>query len=109
MAKSLEGFIINEFVRALDLRLKPLEKRIAKVEAALNIAAGELAKLDKPKNDQQEIRLVTLSEARRRLLVNANALNRLIENGTLKSVTTPNGRRKVLETSLNEYIRQAAS
>ncbi len=93
IAKSVSKVVEAELKRLL----QPLHKQI-------NDISKKLDKLNNEESTEHE-RLITISEASDRLKVNINTINKMISSGIIISKHTPNGRRKILESSLNNYLR----
>ena len=98
MSKPIEAIIAEPITRAVKFLLQPIEARLTRIEAML---AKMSVQTDAP---SEPMKLITLQEAQKRLIVNPSRLKELIDGGDLATVTTPGGRRKVVESSLNNYI-----
>lgn len=94
--KSMEEIMAATVAKAVMAAIKPL---VAEIEGLKK----ELAKAQQKPPEGGE-RLITLSEARRRLSVNPARLRELIDKGYISVATTPNGRPKIKENTLNAYI-----
>ena len=96
--KSMEEIIAATVFKAVMEANKPLRAEIAELKK-------ELAKKEKPPEMGGE-RLITQVEARRRLGINDKAFRELTAAGHVKLAAMPNGRAKVVESTLNSYIAQ---
>jgi len=98
----LEEIIEARTARAVEAAIRPLAKEIARLSAAV-ARLTEAARATNETFDPRE-RLVTLKDAARRLGVNPARLREMAAEGMISVVATPNGRSKVVESSLNRYI-----
>ena len=94
--KSMEEIIAATVEKAVTAAIKPLQAEVAELRK-------ELAKAQKKPPEGGE-RLITQAEARRRLGVNQARLRELTGKGFISLATTPGGRTKVVEGTLNTYI-----
>lgn len=96
IAKAVAKIVMGEFKKQLD----PMKKQLVEIESKL----GELKGVETIGGEK----LLTLAEVQKRLRINSNALNNLLASGEIAEARTPGGRRKVLESSLNRYLRTMA-
>lgn len=99
---SMEELIEARTASAVASAVRPLQKEIA----ALRRAVAELAEATKAANESFDPRerLITQKEAMKRLGVNFTRFQAMAKDGAVVVVSTPNGRNKVVESSLNSYI-----
>lgn len=102
MGSTMEGLVAEAVMKVL---VKELNKRLKPLEEQLKAIAQ---KLESAKDNETGEKLITISEAAERLRINENTLNRIIKDGCIATVRTPGGRRKVLESSLNSYLKEMA-
>ena len=103
MALSIDEIMERSVRKAVAEATLPLIKQVTKLEKAI----AELSAMAKATNETFDTRerLITQDEARRRLGINAAKLYELVSAGDILTAKTPNGRRKVVESSVNRYIR----
>jgi hypothetical protein len=102
MAKTLDEMVDERAEKKLRELMKPLLKRVELMEKAID-------DLQKWRDDALAIdgeHLITLKEARQRLLVNPAKLREMIASGDIATAGTPNGRNKVLASSVTRYIER---
>lgn len=101
---TIEQMITREVQRGLKPLLDEVKREIiAAVKTELtrrSLTEGGAGKASEP------LKLITKDEARKRLGVNKNSLNELVEAGEIMTATPPGGRSKIVENSLNEYIQK---
>jgi len=99
---TIEQTIAKENARVFKTMLEDAKKEI------IACVRAEFAKRDADKKAAEEsaarLKLITLKEAKLRLGVSMAKLNAIIAAGDIMTATPPDGNRKVLENSLNEYI-----
>ena len=76
--------------------------------AVISAVRAEIRSASPPSTPQEE-RLITIKDAASRLLVSVAKINALADSGAIREFTTPNGRRKIVESSINEYIQKAGA
>ena len=98
----MEEIIEERTARAVASALRPLVKEIE----ALKRAVADLTTAARATNETFDTRerLITIKEAKKRLGVNDTRFRLMAEEGAFAVVATPNGRKKVVESSLNRYI-----
>jgi spermidine/putrescine-binding protein len=102
MAKTLDDMVDERVEKRVREIMKPLLKRMELMEKAIET-------LEKWRDDALAIdgeRLITLTEASRRLLVNPAKLREMIASGDIAIASTPNGRNKVLASSVTKCIER---
>ncbi len=99
---SMDEIIEARTAQAVSAAIRPLVKEIGKLQRAVS-ELSELAKATNETFDTRE-RLITQREAMKRLGVNYARFKEMAEGGAIVMVATPNGRSKVVESSLNSYI-----
>ena len=100
---TIEDAIARRVAAAMKEATKPLEKEVARLAKEVAKLA-EIARATNETFDPRE-RLISQKEARIRLGVSADKVRQLVEMGTLLTANTPNGRKKIVESSLNRYIK----
>ena len=103
MALSIDEIMERSVRKAVAEATLPLIKQVTKLEKAI----AELSAMAKATNETFDTRerLITVKEASVRLGINAAKLRKLILSGDVRTAETPNGRRKVVESSVNRYIQ----
>lgn len=104
MARSMEDILIASTAKAVEAAMKPLVKEIQELKQEVSELKAT-AKATNETFDPRE-RLISMTETSRRLGVGKARLRSMIQEGAIKTAQTPNGRRKVLESSINGYITQ---
>lgn len=99
--KTMDAYLADLVKEAVQEVVAPLLQEVQSLKRELS--ALKYAPSDA--NNHAE-KLIPQKEAKARLGVNETAFRRILEEGTLAVVRTPNGRPKVLESSLNAYIRE---
>ena len=102
MAKTLDEMVDERAEKKLRELMKPLLKCVELMEKAID-------DLQKWRDDALAVdgeHLITLKEARQRLLVNPAKLREMIASGDIATAGTPNGRNKVLASSVTRYIER---
>lgn len=90
---------VQEVIAPLMKEVQSLKKELAETKLTME-GMGEAGGVDE--------KLITQLEARKRLGVNGAAFRRIVAMGEIAQITTPNGRTKVVASSLNAYIRRLA-
>ena len=85
--------------KAMDRLIKNLDKEISE------IITKHLARLEAQATTKTE-NLVTAKDASDALGVNLAKVQELIKAGELMVVTTPGGRKKIIQSSINSYIKR---
>ena len=101
--KTVEQMIAEAVSKAVAKEVQELLKPISK---QLTTLIEEVEKKQKETGNGSELKLITLLEARKRLMVSNRKINELCLAGELKVAHMPQGRRKIVEKSLEEYIRR---
>ena len=99
MAKTFEDIIADTVNKAVNKALASYRAQICADVA--DVIRRELAEANA---GTAEERLITVKEAARRLIVSRDVITQMVMRGDLKEVTTPNGRRKIVESSLNRFV-----
>ncbi len=96
--KTMDGYLSDLVRDAVRSEVQPLIERITALEK----------QVAREKSDASSVaeKLIPQKEARHRLGVNEASFRNILKQGSLAVVTTPNGRQKIVESSLNEYIRE---
>ena len=95
IAKVVAKAVMGEIKKQLD----PMKKQLNEIESRLE----ELKGVETVGGEK----LLTLSEAQKRLRVNLAALNQLLASGEISEARTPGGRRKVLEKDSISHRKKA--
>lgn len=90
IAKTIE----NEVEKAIKVQFKILTPTL--IETIKNIINNS--------EEEYKEKFITAKEAGKRLKLNPRDVKKLLDEGIIKTVVSPNGRRKVNEASLNAYI-----
>lgn len=88
--------------------IKALEARILPKLDAIEREIRALKESKKEKVFEEKMCFLLPEEAEERLKMSRPTLNKLLKSGKLKTQISPGGRVKILESSLNEYIRTEA-
>jgi len=97
--------IEDAIVKAVD---KAVENAIKPYYNALMKELSELKAKQKTENTSEKMSFLLPGEAAERLKVSRPTLDKLIKDGNFKTSTSPGGRRRILESSVNEYIAREA-
>ena len=102
MAKSLEDIISDTVNKAVKKAMADYRAQIRADVAG--VIRQELASLNTAATVEEK--LLTRKDAAARLIVSVATLDDLVAQGEIAQVQTPNGRNKIVENSLNAYIRR---
>lgn len=97
--KTMDAYLADLVREAVQEVVSPLLQEIRSLKRELS------ALKNAPADNNYAEQLITQKEAMERLGVNNTAFKRIVRAGDIVQITTPNGRPKVLESSLNAYIR----
>lgn len=98
--KTMDAYLADLVKEAVQEVISPILQEIQSLKREIS------ALKNAPADNNHAEKLIPQKEAKARLGVNETAFRRILEEGTLAVVRTPNGRPKVLESSLNAYIRE---
>ena len=102
MAKSLEDIISDTVNKAVKKAMADYRAQIRADVAG--VIRQELASLNTAATVEEK--LLTRKDAAARLIVSVATLDDLVAQGEIAQVQTPNGQNKIVENSLNAYIRR---
>ena len=100
MAKGLEDIISDTVNKAVKKAMADYRAQIRADVAG--VIRQELASLNTAATVEEK--LLTRKDAAARLIVSVATLDEMVKAGEIREVTTPNGRKKIVESSLNAYV-----